>query len=106
MTMTIRSGARSPSGLGRFPFKEEVMGSNPIRATSLGVIDDYAARFPSRPLLRCEGRFSAGRFSFCAARDAVNGEGALRRSSNGRALQYRSTIRPVVQPPSTCNVEA
>jgi hypothetical protein len=25
--------ARSPSGLGRFPFKEEVMGSNPIRAT-------------------------------------------------------------------------
>jgi hypothetical protein len=54
MTMTIRSGARSPSGLGRFPFKEEVMGSNPIRATSLGVIDDYAARFPS-------GRFSAVR---------------------------------------------
>jgi hypothetical protein len=25
--------ARSPSGLGRFPFKEEVRGSNPLRAT-------------------------------------------------------------------------
>ena len=30
----LESPARSPSGLGRFPFKEEVMGSNPIRATA------------------------------------------------------------------------
>ena len=78
------------------------MGSNPIRATDRVAIGPYAARFPSRPLLCCEGRFSAGRFSFCAARDAVNDDGALRRSSKGRALQYRSTIRPVVHPPSTC----
>jgi len=32
---------------------------------------------------------------------AVKGDGARRRSSNGRALAYRSTIRPVVHPPST-----
>ncbi len=32
------SPARSPSGLGRFPFKEEVRGSNPLRATDRVVI--------------------------------------------------------------------
>src|SRR5438094_10119966 len=31
--------ARSPSGLGRFPFKEEVRGSNPLRATRERLID-------------------------------------------------------------------
>jgi hypothetical protein len=61
----------------------------------------YAVRFPNRPLICCEGRFSAGRFSFRALRDAVKGEGARRRSSNGLAFVYRSTIRPVVHPPST-----
>ncbi len=58
-------------------------------------------RFSYRALLFCGGLFSDGRFSFRASRDAVNGEGALRRSSNGRAFVYRSTIRPVVHPPST-----
>ena len=32
------TAARSPSGLGRLPFKEKVMGSNPIRATERAVI--------------------------------------------------------------------
>jgi hypothetical protein len=58
-------------------------------------------RFSSRALLFRGGLFSDGRFSFRASRDAVNGEGALRRSSNGRALVNRSTMRPVVHPPST-----
>jgi hypothetical protein len=56
-------------------------------------------RFSSRALLFCGGLFSDA--SFRASRDAVNGDGALRRSSNGRAFVYRSTIRPVVHPPST-----
>ena len=79
--------ARSPSGLGRFPFKEEVRGSNPLRATDRVVIDSYAIRFPYRLLLCCEGTLSEGLFSAIAVRDVVKGEGALRRSSKGRALQ-------------------
>src|SRR5205809_6323676 len=99
---THLSPARSPSGPGRFPFKEEVRGSNPLRATDRVVVGLYAIRFPYRPLLCCEGPFSERLFSAIAARDAVKGDGALRRSSKGLALQYRSTIRPVVHPPSTC----
>ena len=47
-------------------------------------------RFSSRALLFCGGLFSDGRFSFRASREAVNGEGALRRSSKGRAFVYRA----------------
>ena len=65
----------------------------PLRATDGVAIGFYAIRFPYRPLLCCEGRFSDGLFSAIAARDAVKGDGALRRCSNGLALQYRSTIR-------------
>jgi len=45
---------------------------------------DHAIRFPYSPLLCCEVRISDVRFS--AARGAVKGDGALRRSSNGRAF--------------------
>ena len=73
--------------LPQFPFKEEVRGSNPLRATDRIVIGRYAIRFPYGPLLCCESPFSEGLFSATAARDAVKGEGALRRSSKGLALQ-------------------
>src|SRR5206468_11629676 len=66
-------------------------------ASSLGF---YAVRLLLGALLCCEGHLSAGRFSFRALRDAVNGDGARRRSSNGLAFVYRSTTRPVDHPPS------
>jgi len=36
--------------LSPFPFKEEVRGSNPLRATDRVVVGLYAIRFPYRPL--------------------------------------------------------
>ena len=76
-------------------FKEEVRGSNPLRATDprrCSVF--YAVRISVRPLPSCGSRFPAGRFPFVASRNAVSGDGPRRRSSNGRLLVYRSTIRP------------
>ena len=66
--------------VGRCPrfvsFKEEVRGSNPLRATDRVTIGFYAIRFPYRTLLCCEGPFSDGLFSESAARAAVKGEAA------------------------------
>ena len=88
---------RTGGGRTNLPFQVEVMGfeSHPGYWVVIGL---YAVRFASRPLLCGDGRISHGCFSLRAVRDAVNGDRARRRSSNGRALLYHSTIRPVAHP--------
>ena len=78
------------------------MGSNPIRATDRVVVGPYAMFTLRSALICCGNRFSAKRFSDCARRLAANTDGARRRSSTGRILQYRSAMRAEVQPPSAC----
>jgi hypothetical protein len=74
-----RSGVRIPSGL-----HESV------------AIGFCAMRSSSRVLSFCKGHFSTGRFSCRRLRGAEKGEGALRRSSKGRAFVYRSVMRIAV----------
>ena len=89
------------ASLDRVPFKEEGQRlESPPGYTTSWILPLVAVRFSLRALLCCEGHFSTGRFSFRASRDAVNGEGTRRRSLDGRVFVYRSTIRPVVHPPS------
>src|SRR5206468_151768 len=83
------------------PFQGRGQGfESPPGYTTAWILALVAVRLSLRAFLCCEGHFSIGRFSFRALRGAVNGDGARRRSSIGLAFVYRSTMRPVVHPPS------
>ncbi len=91
--ITLRAQeSRWAASLNPFPFKEEVMGSNPIRATRRVAVGRYAMLVLRSALICCGDRFSANRFSARALRLAANTEGARRRSSTGRSC---STDPPV-----------
>jgi hypothetical protein len=93
----LRNRCRPPY-LDLISFKEKVMGSNPIRATRPVVVGSYATGRTARPLVRCGGRISDGRFSFTARRGAVNGDGARRRSSNGSSDRVDLLAGPSPRP--------